>query len=1427
MKGLEVYELTNPQKSIWFTEQYYKGTTVNNICGSVLIEQKVDLNLLNKAINKFIENNDSFRIRLKLIDGNVYQYFTEDSNYNFERLTLKDSSEIEIQAKQMVSIPFEMIDSKLFNFKLFTLANGYGGFIVNAHHIISDAATFSFIATEVTSNYSMLLKNEPIPKKEYSYVDYIKSEKDYLTSKRFEKDKEYWNEFLSPIPDVATIPLSDNIKDSPIANRLEFSLNKELLTKINNFCKETKISLYNFLIAVYSIYLGRINSMDVFTLGTPILNRTTYAEKHTSGMYINTSLLKIDLSKKISFIEMVQNIAKDCLSMLRHQKYNYKYIIEDLRQTDNSISNMYDILLSYQVTKATDSNIGIPYSSKWYNTDYVANTLDVHFHDNDDTGNILVEYDYQISKISNEEIFNMHHRIINIINQVLKNNTISIYDIEIVTENEYNTIMNDFNNTVYNFNLNSNANIINYIEIEASKTPYSIAIENNNYSITYKELINRINQLANYLISKNMKPNSQIGILTNKNIDIIVGILAILKINCTFVPIDPNYPIDRIEYMISNSKIDTILATETTNLGTNLDLIDINYNKYSSLNIDLSVKFNYNIDNNLYIVFTSGSTGKPKGATITHKNMLNLVLFQKNCTNILSQTRRILQFATMSFDVSYQEIFSALCTGSTLVLIDDNTKKDRIKLNDYILDNKIDTLFISPKYLLLLLEENKKIDILSKTLKHIITAGEQLIISDNIRKLIDSGVTIHNHYGPTETHVCTTFTINSTKDLALKPPIGKPISNSKIYILDSYQKLSPIGIVGNLYISGNCVGNGYINREDLTNERFIQDPYYKSNRMYKSGDLAKYDKDGNIYYIGRSDFQIKVNGFRIELEEVEHGILKLPYVKSASVTYIKDEMEKNSLLAFITFTDDNQTHNIKTDLIKIIPKYMIPNIFYKVKQLPLNNNGKVDKKILLTNLNNYEIISNTSEEYTEPKTDLEQSLLLSFRKILHNDNLSIVDDFFEFGGDSLSAIALQAECSKNKLFFNTQEIYDYPTVNTLAEHLAEQKTNLDNKENHSLNLTFKNVNLKKTNNIFIPGSNGFLGIHIIDSLLKTNNTLYCLVRSTENKTSSQRFLDVYKYYFNKDISDYIGSKIIVLDGDLSKDLFGLNNQEYIELAKKIDIIINCAASVKHYASRKYNYLNNVLTTTNLLQFAELGNCLFNHISTIGIAGNDLVNTNQCIKDTFSENDLFINQDYNSNVYIQTKYKAEELVLDYIKENKVSANILRVGNLMNRYIDNKFQINPNSNAFQNKIKAISTLGIIPSQFAESRFDLTPVDLCALAITKLALNNSYNNIYHVLNSKTLTFLEIRDILSDLSKNIKMISNEEIKTLVNNISEEQYDSYKWILNDLILNNTKRIIIDSNKTQKILSELDFKWNIISSDYYKKVFEYILKGDG
>ena len=444
----KIYDLTNPQKSIWYMEEYYKGTAINNICGSLTINEKVDFEKFKKAINLFVKLNESFQIRLLFEKSIPKQYFCDFEELNLKIIDINSNEEILNIEKEMVNIPFNMIESPLFEFRIFRLPNGHGGFVVNTHHIISDAATIAIIGSSIARIYANLKNNIEIDTNIPSYVDYIASEKEYLLSDKFKKDEQYWNDRFETIPDVASLPASfKNVSTySSNSKRELFILPKSIVDKIRELCSKEKISVFNFFMAVYALYIGRVSNLDEFVIGTPILNRTNFKEKNTSGMFISTVPLKIKIDNNSTFIEFVSNIAKDSLSMLRHQKYPYQYLLENLRNKYNSVPHLYDNLISYQITKTIDKTIDLPYSVHWVEANQISCGINIHIHDNDDSGNLTMCYDYLIDKYSSSDIISTHNRILNVVEQLLNNIKIFMKDIDIVTVEEKNKLLYDFNN---------------------------------------------------------------------------------------------------------------------------------------------------------------------------------------------------------------------------------------------------------------------------------------------------------------------------------------------------------------------------------------------------------------------------------------------------------------------------------------------------------------------------------------------------------------------------------------------------------------------------------------------------------------------------------------------------------------------------------------------------------------------------------------------------------------------------------------------------------------------------------------------------------------------------------------------------------------------------------------------------------------------
>lgn len=1048
MENKEIYELTNPQKSIWATEQFFKGTDVNNIAATLTIKENVDLEILKKAINIYLKNNKSFGLKFEIQEGKLVQYFTELQEKEFEKLNLKNKEELKRVAQDLSKEVFD-IQGNLFKYKLFKLDNGYGGFIIIAHHIISDAGTFSLMGTEIVDNYYRIKKNENIEIKEFSYEDYIKDEKEYEKSSKFIKDKEYWNEIFKDIPEVATIPSvknKANTEGSGKALREEFILDEKILHKILEFCKKYKISNFNFFMTIYAIYISRVSNLKDFVIGTPILNRTNYREKHTTGMFINTEPLRIKIDENSDFVYCAKQIAQSSLSMLRYQKYPYQMLLEDLRKKDSTIPVLFDIMLSYQVTKANDRTLEIPYEVEWLPTNTISDSIYIHLHDNDDNGTINVAYDYQIEKYSKEDIINIHKRILHIINQVIDNENCLEKDIEIVTDEEKNKILYEFNNTFLDYP--KDKTIVDLFEEQVQKTPNNIAVICQERAITYKELNEQANQLARYLMNQGITKNDCIGILVDRTIELVIAIIATIKANAIYIPIDPDYPERRIKYVLENSKTQIVLISNKTE--------NILSNEYKKINVNNKENFDYlektniknqiELDDDLYTIYTSGSTGNPKGVEITHNNILNFVYAMNNEVEFDSE-KTMISLTTVSFDIFGLELYNSLLNGMKLVVATEKEQMNSKLLNELCKKNNVSMIQTTPSRILALLEDTENISYFTN-FTDILIGGEALplFLLEKLKKITQAN--IYNVYGPTETTIWSTV-----KKINNKITIGKPISNTTCYVLDDNMNLLPINTPGCLYIGGDGVSRGYFNNKELTDNKFINFKY-KNERIYNTNDLVYWNDEGELIHLGRLDFQIKLNGYRIDLDEIEQSILKYQNISNCVLTQVNLDKNKKYLYAYIISNEKIDEKELISYLFEILPTYMVPSKIIQIDSMPYTPNGKIDKKALP--------IPEIKEKINKklPRNQEDTEILELVRKLLHTEDIDIEDYIFENGGDSLFAMSLAMQLSD---IFNVdlsiKDIYKNFTVEKLSNYIRKLPKNqknikiIKNKEKEFYNLS--------------------------------------------------------------------------------------------------------------------------------------------------------------------------------------------------------------------------------------------------------------------------------------------------------------------------------------------------------------------------------------
>lgn len=1424
----KLFNLTNAQKSIWNTELFFNGSNINNICGTIHLYESLDFDALKESLKLIIDENDNFHIKFLLKDGSIYQSFDNHVDYNIEIIDVKSEDDLTKLEDKVISHIFDILNSSLFDIKIFRFPDSTGGVIVNIHHLVSDSWTLGLIAKSIVNNYYNIKNNIPNTPNKNSYINYIEDENKYITSKKFEKDKEFWLKYLNNRPDCIGIPCFSEFKSDNIvkAHRKIFNLDNELVQKINGFCKEYKVSTYNFLMAIYSIYIGKVNNSHDFILGTPILNRTSISQKNTMGMFINTVPVRVKPEDNFSFIAFVNNIAVNITSIYRHQKYSYQYILEDLRKEDPSTPNLYQVLLSYQITKTT-TNDNMNYFCDWRFSGSIADDMDIHFFDLNDSGNINIAYDYKLSKFTEEDIEQIHNRILYMFEQVLINPGIFLKDISITTYKELNEILNLAKEN--NCNYPSDKTISQLFEEQVLLSPKNVAIKFENSSMTYEELNQKSNQLAHFLRNLGIKPNDVVAIRLNKSLEMVIGILGILKAGGCYLPIDLSYPQERVSFMLKDSSAKIFLTNSLhkndVEISIHTYLLDLNDTNKIYKNDINNLECVNTPDDLIYIIYTSGSTGTPKGVMLKHRNVVRLIKndhfqFDFNENDVWTM------FHSVAFDFSVWELYASLLYGSKLILVPEMTAKDPNKFLQLLRDEKVTVLNQTPTYFYNLLDRELLNTNNNLKVRYIIFGGEAL--KPNLVKPWKDKypfTKIINMYGITETTVHVTFKELSDLDLlSSNSNIGKPIPTLKVYVMDEYQHILPYGVEGEMCVSGLGVCKGYLNRPELNKTRFVKNPYNPNETLYRSADDAYLTKDGNLHYLGRIDNQVKIRGFRVEIGEIETKLLRHPNIQKCVVLAKRNGEFDSYLVAYVVIDKKISVDELKLHISKLVPSYMVPNFFVFLDKLPLTSNGKVDRKKLL----NMAITVESKKTYVAPRNEFEETFQNILQDTLKLKKIGIDDNILELGADSLTLMKITIKLLEKNYIVNIQDIYELKTIREISDNFYyPKKSNVYKRSitndiyyNFNENYSDKKINAK---NVLLTGGTGFLGIHILYALIKnTDLTVYCITRGKNSETPKDRLTRKLRYYFGEELVPYVENRIQVLSGDIVKPNLGLSSKEYEDLGNKIDLVIHSAAIVDHYGNKDLFELINVTGTNNIIDFCNKFSIYLNHISTTSVSASIPDATNTV---TFGEHCLYIGQDYESNIYIKTKFEAEYNIWEALENSNLKASVYRLGNICARYTDGKFQQNYNKNAFLNRVITLSKLDRIAESFSNFKIDLSPVDYCAHIIANLCvLESSYSKTFHIYNNSSIKLL---DLINQIRGNINLI--EVSDTDFYRYLKDKEDIL-GIINDLTNTKSKynsNIEMENDFTINYMKKANLNWPKIDDKYISKFFKkYLRKGD-
>lgn len=1040
ISGKELYQLTHPQKRIWYIEKLYPNTSLYNIGGVSIVSGKVNFKLLEDALNLFIKRNDGIRLHFTERNGEVKQYFSDfiKVKIDFFDFSAGEDPEGEFSAWTMsvMEKPFILLNSNLFYFAIYKVSDGKTGFLGKFHHIIADGWSINILTDQVYQIYQQLSNGEEVGDSlHYSYAEFVNHEQTYLNSERFTKNLTFWKEKFADIPE----PLFNTNSESINGARVSFPIENSISDKIQQFCANNKFSLNTFFTALFLIYLSKISQHQDLVIGLPVLNRSGEKEKSIFGMFTSTMPFRFVLDGNSDALQIMKQINEDLRKFYFHQKYPYDLLIQDLELKKKGYDSLFQVSVNYYNTKVYQEADGFPVTTEELYNGKQFYLMQLIIKEWDRQGKITIEIDYKLQEFSKAQINQVLKSLMNLVDQVLNTPSLQVSKLNLLPESEKNKLIFMFNSSKNEYP--KDKTIYQLFEEQVSRTPNRIAIEFEKEQLTYNWLNQRSNQLAAVLRAKGVTRNTIVGLMATHSSEAVIGILGILKAGGAYLPIDPEYPKERIEYMLSDSACNILL----TNCKTE------NVCDFEGLIISLDDSELYRGDDPnpapiskpedlAYIIYTSGSTGKPKGVMIEHRGLVNYIWWAKK-VYLRDENDTFALYSSFSFDLTVTSIFTPLVGGNKIVVYCDDGAE--YVLYRIIKENKATVIKLTPSHLSLLTDK----DYHYSNVKRFIVGGEDLKVSlaTSIQKSFGKDIEIYNEYGPTETVVgCMIHKFDAEVDNRVSVPIGVPADNVQIYILDKDLNPLPHECIGEMYVSGDGVARGYLNQPELTAEKFIANPFIQGKRMYRTGDLAKFLMNGKIEYAGRADQQVKIRGYRIELGEIDKRLVEFEAVSNATVIDRQDENGNKYLCAYIVAkekegADPGLIPQIKDYLTNLLPDYMIPARFVLLPEIPLTQNGKIDRNLLpepqLTEI--------SEVQYVAPVNNREELLLDTIHQILGAQEIGMASNFYHYGGDSIKAIQIAAKLNDLGLKIKVRDILSNPVINEMAACLEDDMDKID------------------------------------------------------------------------------------------------------------------------------------------------------------------------------------------------------------------------------------------------------------------------------------------------------------------------------------------------------------------------------------------------
>ncbi|MEC1022070.1 bacitracin non-ribosomal peptide synthetase BacA [Bacillus paralicheniformis] len=1022
----EYYPTSPAQQRMYMLSMLENERGVYHIPMALLVEGRINAIQLENALKTFLQRHEMLRTGFEIQNNELIQKIYENVDFRLEYECLDASITDQHALMEITSTyckesikPFDLSRPPLMRAKLIKIEDMRHILVINFHHIISDGVSQGILMNEILELYS----NVPLPEVNVQYKDYVEWNHTFNQSDAMKKQEAYWLDVYRDIPSKLDFPYDykrhhiDTFEGSSVFLDME----RELSDHIRKLAKHTGTTLYTVMLSAYYVLLNKYTNQTDIVVGTAAAGRLHPDLQDVFGVFVNTLALRNEVDTSNSFKEFLQQTKERTIAAFDNSEYPFDDLIRKLNGVRESNRNpLFDTMFVLEDARMFTKQKGdVKLSPIIFELDNAK--FDMIFNVLDFEEKIVLNIEYSTSLFKEETIQKIAEDYFRILEEVSENLDVALHQIDMISRQEKRILLESFNDTKTAYP--KGKAIHQLFEEQAKRIPDHTAVVFENQKLTYRQLNEKANQAARLLREKGVKPDTFVGIMMERSSDMIAAILGVLKAGGAYLPIDPEYPLERMRYMAFDSEVKVIisdvpLAEELT--AESIELIHMDDERIARQ--DRSDIDNVNQSGDLaYVIYTSGSTGKPKGVMIEHQSLINLCSWHQSCFEV-GQNDNSSIYASISFDAFVWELFPYITAGATVHVLNQETRLDIEKLNRYFHDHHITISFLPTP----VCEQFTALD--NHSLRTLLTGGDKL----NVFK--EKSYQIVNNYGPTEnTVVATSFSIDKSHQ---NIPIGKPIDNVKVYILNKDLQLCPLGASGELCIAGEGLARGYVNRPELTREKFIENPFVPGERMYRTGDLAKMLPDGNIQFLGRIDQQVKIRGYRIEPGEIENRLLKYEKIEEAAVIAREDGDHDPYLCAYVTVKKEVEPEKIRTFLKKSLPDYMIPQHFVQLDGLPLTVNGKVDKKSLPVP----ERSAAMDRRYEAPRDQVEEKLVSIWEEALGINKIGINSHFFEAGGHSLKAAALVSTIHKElNVKLPLRQIFETPTIKGLREYIGAAK----------------------------------------------------------------------------------------------------------------------------------------------------------------------------------------------------------------------------------------------------------------------------------------------------------------------------------------------------------------------------------------------------